>query len=277
MIDYQYIEKTKQLQEFIHYLQSNKIERIAVDFEGEFSLHQYGEELCLIQIFDGTKYFIIDPFKIDKKEIKRLLETRHVMKLFYDAQSDKALVYKKYNIEINSVFDLMDQVHILEGGSRGLDAMIDKYLNVTVSQKKKFQRHNWTLRPIQEGAIQYALQDVQYLFELKETLMNHITDKNLLDPYLQKVFTKDTRVKINPIPGVKRKREYKKLSRTEKEIFDRLFDIRDNQARSLNWPPNNVISNTDLYKIAKGNDSLERSIHPKVPRKSRESILREFG
>ena len=34
---------------------------IAVDLEGEFNLHIYGEHLCLIQIFDGKDFYIIDP------------------------------------------------------------------------------------------------------------------------------------------------------------------------------------------------------------------------
>ena len=37
------------------------LERIAVDFEGEFNLHIYGDQLCLIHIFEGKDFFIIDP------------------------------------------------------------------------------------------------------------------------------------------------------------------------------------------------------------------------
>jgi ribonuclease D len=39
----------------------NSKERIAVDFEGEFNLHVYGEHLCLIQVYDGDVFYIIDP------------------------------------------------------------------------------------------------------------------------------------------------------------------------------------------------------------------------
>ena len=39
----------------------SSLDEIAVDFEGEFNLHIYGEHLCLIQIFDKSNYYIIDP------------------------------------------------------------------------------------------------------------------------------------------------------------------------------------------------------------------------
>lgn len=276
MLKYQYIRTNTELIRFRNYLQSDKIETLAIDFEGEFSLHQYGETLCLIQVFDGKSFYIIDPFKIDAIEIRNLLEMKDIVKIFYDAQSDKALVFKQYDIDIMSIFDLIDLVHILEGNARGLDAMIEKYLGITVSQKKKFQKHNWTLRPISDEAIQYALQDVQYLFQLKEILLKQVTDKNLIEDYLNRLVKKDNRVKINPIPGVKRKREYKKLSQKQKIIFDIIFDIRDKYARKLNWPPNNVISNTLLHQIAKGIEPLEKSIHPKVPRSSKERMIRDY-
>ncbi|MGE4464410.1 MAG: 3'-5' exonuclease, partial [Sphaerochaeta sp.] len=40
------------------------ITSVAMDFEGEFNLHIYGEHLCLIQLFDGSAYYLVDPFKV---------------------------------------------------------------------------------------------------------------------------------------------------------------------------------------------------------------------
>lgn len=276
MIKYRYIRTDSEIQNFRKYLQSEQIGILAMDFEGEFSLHQYGEALCLIQIFDGKNYFIIDPVHISAGELKKLLETGDIVKIFYDAQSDKALVFKKYNIEILSVFDLADIVHILEGQARGLDAMLLKYLDITVNQKKKFQKHNWTIRPIREEALEYALGDVQFLFRLKDELLKELSRKGLFETYILRLVSKDNRVRINPVPGVKRKSEYRKLTKGQKSIFDALFDIREKYAEQLNWPPNNVISNILLHKIAKGSETLEDSINPKVPGKSRTDILMDF-
>nr|WP_246433930.1 ribonuclease D [Spirochaeta isovalerica] len=273
---YRYIQTDSEIQKFRSYLLSEQIHTLAMDFEGEFSLHQYGESLCLIQIFDGKNYFLIDPVHISTRELKMLLESTNIVKIFYDAQSDKALVFKKYDIEIQAILDLADPVYILEGQIRGLDAMIQKYLNITITQKKKFQKHNWTIRPIAEEALEYALKDVQYLFKLKDELMEQLSRRGLLEDYIRRLVTRDNKVKINPIPGIKRKKEYKKLTKEQKRTFDSLYEIREKYAEKLNWPPNNVISNSLLHKIATGGETLERSIHDKVPRKFRIDILREF-
>ncbi len=104
-MQYIYIESNKGLIEFRSRLHKNKIELIAMDFEGEFNLHCYGEKLCLIQIFDGERFYIIDPFPISREELKRTLESRAI-KLFYDASSDRMLIYKQYGIKITSILDL---------------------------------------------------------------------------------------------------------------------------------------------------------------------------
>ena len=58
-MDYTIIDNGKDLLAKLD--QWNGLERIAVDFEGEFNLHIYGEHLCLIQVYDGKSYYIIDP------------------------------------------------------------------------------------------------------------------------------------------------------------------------------------------------------------------------
>ena len=79
------------------------LERIAVDFEGEFNLHIYGEHLCLIQIFDGKDFFIIDPRsrEVSEKGLS-LFFSSPVKKVWFDSQSDASLVYKKYGMRIDS-------------------------------------------------------------------------------------------------------------------------------------------------------------------------------
>ena len=56
---YEYIDDDEKLHGFLERIKT--LGSIAVDFEGEFNLHIYGEHLCLIQIFDGSVYYIIDP------------------------------------------------------------------------------------------------------------------------------------------------------------------------------------------------------------------------
>ena len=58
-MDYIYLDSDEKIEKALVPLSQKK--RIAVDFEGEFNLHIYGEHLCLIQIFDGCDFYLIDP------------------------------------------------------------------------------------------------------------------------------------------------------------------------------------------------------------------------
>ena len=92
---YKYIDSKDKIITFRNYLKDNEIKIIAVDFEAEFNLHCYGEYLCLIQVFDGKNFYIIDPFKIPDEEIKKTFESK-ILKLFYGADSDKFLMYRQF-------------------------------------------------------------------------------------------------------------------------------------------------------------------------------------
>ncbi len=277
MKKYQYIKTDSELRKFRGYLQTEKIEILSMDFEAEYFLHQYGEELCLIQIFDGKEYYLIDPKNIGSQELKSFLENRNIVKIFFDASSDKSLVFKKYDIEMNSILDLMDYVQILDFPKKGLDSVLREVLKINVAQKSKFQRYNWTRRPIQQEALEYALGDVEHLFVLKNALMKMIIDKGLYEQLILRITSKDLQVKIHALPGVKRKRRYKDLSKLAKKRFDHIYEVREVYAKELNWPPNNVISNENLFLLVESGDEMEMGIiQSKVPGKFRSEILRKI-
>ncbi|MDA3810864.1 MAG: ribonuclease D [Spirochaetaceae bacterium] len=274
MKDHLYIKTNKALSDYRNQLFNDQIEIIAIDFEAEYNLHEYGERLCLIQIYDGKRFVIIDPFLLGTNELKQILENKNITKIFYDASSDKALVYKQYGIRINSILDLMDFVQLLELQKKGLDSVLDSVLNISVSKKKQFQMHNWTIRPINNDALQYALSDVEYLFPLKDALLKKIINDNLYEDLLIKVINTDKEINMNTVPGVKKRKTYKSLSSNNKKIFDNIYTIRDKYAKKLNWPPNNEISNDNVLKLAKNINILDGSfIHPKTPGNIRTEIL----
>jgi len=275
--EYEYITSDSELVKFKKYLQIENIEILSMDFEGEYFLHQYGEELCLIQIFDGRKYFLIDPKNISPNELKNLLENRNITKIFYDASSDKSLVFKKYNINMNSILDLMDFVQILGFQKRGLGSVLKEILNIEVSNKNKYQKYNWTKRPIQKDALEYALGDVEHLFNLKDALMKLIIDRELYESLILRIVQKDPVVKIHALPGLKRKRRYKDLKKGSKAEFDKIYDVREEYAKKLNWPPNNVITNDNIFQLAENKVRIDQGIvHFKVPGKYRSEIIRKI-
>ena len=104
-MNYEYIDSDEKIEKAVKRFE--KLERIAVDFECEFNLHIYGEHLCLIQIFDGLSYYLIDPRAegVTKKGLSFFFSSS-VKKLWFDCQSDASLVFKVYGLTITNIFDV---------------------------------------------------------------------------------------------------------------------------------------------------------------------------
>ncbi|MDA3849710.1 MAG: hypothetical protein PF447_00390 [Spirochaetaceae bacterium] len=166
MEDFRYITKDKELKDYLQHLKDLRLNSLAVDFEGEYNLHRYGEHLCLIQIFDGKEYTLIDPLNMDVSLIRDFFEDPRILKIFYDCTGDRTLLYRKYNINLSGVLDLMPAVELLDFPKKNLNAVLEQVLSIENKSSKKYQRYNWMTRPISSDALLYALEDVKYLHDL---------------------------------------------------------------------------------------------------------------
>ncbi len=139
-MDYTLIDSDEGIQELLDRWRRRGTGLVAMDFEGEFNLHCYGEHLCLVQIFDGERFFLVDTLSADQEASRRsaleqgkpfveffvqsgpgvteeglrlLLECRQVEKLWFDCASDGELVWKKFGIRLAGVYDLFREAKVL--------------------------------------------------------------------------------------------------------------------------------------------------------------------
>lgn len=257
---YTYIDNDEALINFRQSLYIKKIPTLAMDFEAEFKLHKNETKLCLIQIYDSKDFYIIDPLNVSSEEIRKTLEDRRTIKLFYGAGSDRSLVLDQYNTHINSLFDLKVLVDTIGIEHRNLDFVLEHYLGVSIDKKKKFQKHDWTVRPIDKNALEYALSDVAYLFELKDVLVKIVSNNNLIEEALYNT-AKSANLKGKAIlPKIFRSKEYQGLSNIEQRRFSKIYFMRDELANDLNIPPANIINNQLMLEFSKTIDNIGVSI-----------------
>ena len=250
---YHYLDNDRDLTAWLDSLKTREVKRVAVDLEGEFNLHCYGEHLCLVQIFDGTEFALIDPLSVRISLIRDFFEDPGVAKIMYDCSGDRTLLFRKYGIAVKNIEDLLPAVELLDLEKKNLGFVLTHFLKVEPKAKKKFQRYNWLRRPIQADALEYALEDVKYLFDLKPALLKEVAALNQLDEYERRNIEVQTReIQLNPVPGIFRKNRFKKMGRGEQSLFKSLFECRDEQAERLDLPPNSVVSNEDLFALSRG-------------------------
>ena len=262
MRPYLTIDTDEKLSVFLRRLKERHITTLAMDFEGEFNLHAYGEKLCLVQIFDGTEFFVVDPFSVSAELLKAFLEDRKVLKLFFGAGSDVQLVYKESKIVLNSVLDLQIVAEVAGCRNQGLSGLNEELFGTVTLKKKQFQMHNWTRRPIDPEAVDYALSDVALLFEMHKVLLERIRAADKVDELVRALVLKTPSSFSRGVPGIYRSEEFKALGPDDKARFERIVAVREALAKRLDWPPEQVLGKAAIMDLARGKLTVERILRP---------------
>ncbi|HEX2959177.1 MAG TPA: hypothetical protein VHO70_20250 [Chitinispirillaceae bacterium] len=260
MKEFTLIERDSEVTDFQRYLSDNNIKVLAYDFEQESNLHVYGQKICLIQIFDGTSFFIIDPFNISGRKLAELLEDKKILKLFYAADSDLGFALVQYGIRVKSVFDLQIMAELLGYERLGLDEILHNVLGVEHKHKSKYQRFNWTIRPIREDALEYALTDVEHLIKLHDTLLKMIEKAGLSTELLHTIIKRRNEFDRKTVPAAFKSAEYKSLDSMGRKRFEKVYAIRDGFAKKINCPPDCVLTKQQMADIAVDSNSIDELI-----------------
>ena len=246
-MDFTWIDNDDQLDEMSALW--NRKERIAMDFEGEFNLHIYGEHLCLIQVNDGDGYYIIDPRspRLHTPALVSFLSSP-VKKVWFDCQSDMALVYKKYGCQIASICDIRVYALALgwEGNLLGLEG---KYLGLDSLEgldKKKLQQTNWLRRPLSQEQTDYALLDVAHLMELEDILRREVEEKGLAR---QCDATMRHLKAAEPKPGWTKLGDWRRMTKEQKEAMKQYYIARETVAKRSNVPAFRVLDKHVVLRL----------------------------
>jgi ribonuclease D len=280
MDDYTCIGDDQQFAAYRNRLESRAIRSVAMDLEAEFNLHVYGERFCLLQLYDGIEEAVVDPFTTSIDLIKTLLEDEGLQKITYDSASDRLLLAKAHGIRLNAILDLKPAVEILDLERQDLSSVLAETLGVNeAGSKKRFQRYNWTRRPLDPEAVRYAVRDVRHLFALKDVLFQMLSRDNLMDHYLQENRRRQDRLPdVNRSPGLFRSSRYQRLNPGQRQELKRIYDIRERYAQELDVPPNTVLANTDLFALVSGQIGLADLVsNRRIPDRAFRALKREIS
>ena len=177
------------LQKFASRLEKQRI--IGVDLEAD-SMYHFKEKVCLIQIATANTTAVIDPLQIKNLSVlKPVFRRADIQKVFHGADYDVRSLFRDFRIRINHLFDTELACRFLGFKESGLDAVLTKRYNVRLD--KKYQRKDWSKRPLPEEMIAYAAADVHYLIPLAKSLQHELKNKDRLSwvqeecAYLSKV------------------------------------------------------------------------------------------
>jgi ribonuclease D len=151
---------------------------IGVDLEAD-SMYHFKEKVCLIQIASRGINAVIDPLMIqDLSPLKPLFKKAEIQKIFHGADYDVRSLYRDFRITINNLFDTELASRFLGYSETSLEAVLKNKFEVILD--KKYQRKDWSKRPLPQDMISYAAKDVRYLLPLAESLSTELENKSRL-------------------------------------------------------------------------------------------------
>jgi ribonuclease D len=165
------IESSSQMDELLERLSSSKI--IAVDTEF-FRETTYFPQLALIQIATDTIVACIDPLAFDARlYLKKLFSNPAITKVFHSCSQDLEVLYYYLGETPTNIFDTQIANALLTDHHQiGYAALVENELSVQLDKSQT--RTNWLRRPLTAKQIQYAGDDVLYLYQLHTILADKL-------------------------------------------------------------------------------------------------------
>ena len=166
-----WVDRTPILAEHIARVRSGPL---ALDSEAD-SFHHYHEKVCLIQLSFGESDLLLDPLSdLDLAPLGALLADRRLTKILHGADYDIRMLRRDLGLEIRGLFDTMVAARLVGERSFGLSALLEKFFDVKLD--KRFQRADWSRRPLPVEMKRYAVRDTRYLEELAGLLQRRLEE-----------------------------------------------------------------------------------------------------
>jgi ribonuclease D len=145
---------------------------VALDTEAA-SFHRYHDRIYLIQLSTPSLTAVIDPLGVGSlAPIGALLADPAIEKVFHDADYDLRLFDKEFGFHARRLFDTRIAAQFLNEPGIGLGALLEKYFGVTAD--KRFQRADWSVRPLSPAMLDYAAGDTVNLCQLQSLLLTQL-------------------------------------------------------------------------------------------------------
>ena len=175
---------------------------ITIDTE-TLGLNIKRDRLCLIQLRNESnkKVYLVkfdkDISPANSKNIKSLLEDKSLTKIFHYARFDMAVLKENLNINVRNVFctKIASKLTRTYSSKHGLKDLVKEILNIELDKTE--QTSDWSQKNLTKQQIQYAMNDVIYLSDLKKNLEAKLLEAKRLKTFKSIMNFLDTRVELD--------------------------------------------------------------------------------
>jgi ribonuclease D len=225
---------------------------LAIDTEAA-SFHRHKDRVYLLQISSRTETAVVDPLAVDSlAPLGDVLADPRVEVVFHDADYDLRLLRQEYGLNASNLFDTRVAAQLLNEPGVGLAALLEKYLEVHLD--KRYQRADWSARPLSPEMLEYAAADTHHLPQLRDILRDRLSQMGRLE-WAEEEFALLAGVRwsapANDEPPYLRMKGAKALDGRSLAVLRELFQWRDELAQRTDRAAFRILNNEPMLVMAK--------------------------
>jgi ribonuclease D len=195
---------------------------------------------------------VVDPLAVPSlAALGQVLADPAVEIVFHDADYDLRLLGQQYGFRATNLFDTRVSAQLLNEPGVGLAALLEKYLGVRLD--KRYQRADWSARPLTPAMLDYAAADTRDLPALRDLLKTRLEERGRLE-WAAEEFGLLTGVRRSAPesdePGYLRIKGAKALPGRALAILRELYQWREELAGRLDRAAFRIINNETLVLLA---------------------------
>ncbi|MBQ9271651.1 MAG: ribonuclease D [Alphaproteobacteria bacterium] len=167
----QLIDTTEKLNDFCKILEKQQFITVDSEFIRE---HSYYPKLCLIQVACDEDSAIIDPLsRADLSAFFDILQNPDIVKVFHSGKQDIEIFYNLTGKIPQNVFDTQIAAMVCGFSENiGYGNLVQEITHIELDKSQRLT--DWSLRPLDESQLQYAICDVTYLIDCYKYLQNYM-------------------------------------------------------------------------------------------------------
>jgi ribonuclease D len=234
------------------FLQLKSEPLVALDTEAA-SFHRFRDRVYLLQVSSRRQTAVVDPLAVtDLRVVGDVLADPGIEVVFHDADYDLRLLAHEYGFRGTNLFDTRIAAQLLNEPGVGLAALLEKYLGVRLD--KRFQRADWSARPLTPEMLDYAAADTRYLPELRDLLKEQLRQRGRWE-WAEEEFgllSANPRTVAEPSePAYLRLKGAKALGRRGLAVLRELVQWREDLARRTDRAAFRILNNEPILAMAK--------------------------
>lgn len=245
-----YVTDTETLSELVHRLREAPCVAVDTEFMRE---RTYYARLCLIQLASEEIAAIVDPLAIaDLTPLKDLMTDANVVKVFHAGSQDLEIFYRLFGVPTAPVFD--SQVAATLAGfpqQVGYGALVKEVMGVTLDKGDTYT--DWAKRPLSDTQVEYALNDVRYLPEIRRRLLSEMERDGRVE-WLSADFGRledASTYESDPRELWRRVKRVSSLNRRQLAVAREVTAWREQEAQRRDVPKRWVIGDESIVEIAR--------------------------